>query len=235
MNLFSDFFPDEVLTLFSDRSVDFTLQENQTALTPQQSEYLSQQMGFPLKEVVTIRQVHGAAIIVGIKEMSGAMKTVPEADGVVTDQPLLALTVRTADCLPISIYDPKHHCIAMVHTGWRGSQQKIVLKAIAGMRKKWGRAAADLKIGFGPCIRRCCYQVGEDFQKIFSHETFVQGEGLVLDLPLINRNQLVGAGVLPENISDCGLCTCCDQKFFSYRREKEKAGRHISLILLKAV
>ena len=57
-------------------------------------------------------------------------------------------------------------------------------------------------------------------------------DGLYFDLTLVNKRQLIDQGVKGENIFDCEMCTCCDNQFFSYRREGKTTGRHLSLFML---
>ena len=142
--------------------------------------------------------------------------------------------MRTADCLPVYIFDPKKNCLGLVHAGWRGSEKRIVVKALKLMRDYWGCAPENVQIRLGPAIRACCYQVGQEFKEFFPGEVFPREEKLFLDLALVNRNQLLKYGVRPKNIFDTEACTCCDPSLFSYRREGQAAGRHLSLMILKS-
>lgn len=225
--LFGNFFPPEVKTFFSDRSIDFTLHAGGPPFNKLQEKYLSTKAGVSPDEIINIRQVHGDKVLV----VSQKFKTIPKVDAVVTKMPRVALSIRTADCLPIFIYDPKKKCIGLVHAGWRGSQKRIVARAINLMRETWGSALEDLKVAFGPGIRECCYEVGQRFKEIFPYEVAPRGNSISLDLVLVNRDQLISAGVRFKNIFDSGQCTCCHDRYFSYRREGETAGRHVSLLV----
>jgi len=99
--LFENFFPTEVKTFFSDRSVDFTLQEGESPFNESQKNYLSTIACISPKNIINIRQVHGKEVLA----VSERIKGVPEADGLIINRPGLALAVRTADCIPIFIYD----------------------------------------------------------------------------------------------------------------------------------
>lgn len=250
---FRDFFPPHVVTFTSDRSIDFTLKANvrreskkgAAPLLRSQSAFLARQLGFRLPAVLTVRQVHGRKIILAARSVQipggfyGARTapqrpvTLEDADGILTDRPDLAIAVRTADCLSVFLYDPRHEAIGLLHAGWRGTQQGIVAQAITLMRKHWKSNPRDLRAAFGPAIRSCCYQVGAPFLEHFPKETVKRKQGYFFDLPQANKNQLVGAGVGAANIMDCAVCTCCDPACFSYRRERESAGRMISLMMLK--
>ncbi len=92
--------------------------------------------------------------------------------------------------------------------------------------QEFGTLPNDISAAIGPGIGVCCYEVGEEVSREFGFEGRTH-----LDLALENRKQLETAGVLPQNIEALGVCTFCDaERFFSYRREKEKAGRMISFI-----
>lgn len=246
---FRDFFPPHVVTFISDRSTDFTLKGDSALLkvnvrreskkgavpllTKPQSAFLAQQLGFRLPEVLTIRQVHGNKIIVTAQATTRRPGALEDADGILTDRRGLAIAVRTADCLSVFLYDPQHEVIGLVHAGWRGTQQQISAQAVALMRKQWDSDPKDLQVAFGPAIRSCCYRVGASFLEHFPKETVKRKQGYFFDLPGANKNQLVGAGVDAANIADCSVCTCCDVTCFSYRRQRESAGRMISIMMLR--
>ena len=92
---------------------------------------------------------------------------------------------------------------------------------------------SSLKIVLGPSIRECCYQVGPEFQGFFPSHVREREGHLYLDVVNSNQEQLLQAGVRQENIFDSGICTCCNKNYFSFRRDGVKAGRMISLMMLK--
>ena len=94
------------------------------------------------------------------------------------------------------------------------------------------QSAASLKVVLGPSIRECCYQVGEEFRDYFPSHVRDRDGHLYADVIAANRDQLLQAGVRQENIIDSGICTCCNKNYFSFRRDGEKAGRMISLMML---
>lgn len=234
---FCDFFPPHVVTFTSDRGADFKLSDTTTPLSRSQGVFLARQLGFRLPGVLTVRQVHGNKVIIAARTATRRPASLPakleDADGILTDRPGLAVAVRTADCLSVFLYDPRHEVIGLVHAGWRGTQQRIMTQAVALIRKQWGSNPKDLLVAFGPAIRSCCYQVGAPFLGHFPKETVKRKQGYFFDLPEANKNQLVGAGVDAANIMDCAVCTCCDPTCFSYRRERESAGRMISIMMLR--
>jgi polyphenol oxidase len=85
-----------------------------------------------------------------------------EGDGMFTTQPDLWLSIRTADCIPILLVDPRCRVVAAVHAGWRGTLNQILLKTVAEMTKECHSAAKDLIAAIGPGISECCFEVGEE-------------------------------------------------------------------------
>lgn len=88
-------------------------------------------------------------------------------DGLVTNTPGLLLAVKTADCMPIIIVDPKKHAVGVFHAGWRGTLKRIAEKGVGEMRRWFGSRPQDLKAALGPSIRNCCYNVGEEVRDHF--------------------------------------------------------------------
>ena len=233
MQLLNNFVPEQIFTHFTSREQDFTLPKDQDALTVPQTEYLRQVLTVPPEKIYYGRQVHGNTIVaVGEKDVP-VKSAIAQADGFVTNVPGIALAVRTADCLPVFLFYPKHRAIGMIHAGWKGTQQQIAVAALDAMRREYGSQPQDVLAMFGPCIRRCCYEVGEDFGNTFPDETFVRFGKYFFDLPLANRTQMLEAGMVPEHIQDDEICTDCEDELFSYRREGEQAGRHLSIIQIK--
>ena len=108
--------------------------------------------------VVQPHQVHGCEI----REVLRADTTRDELEGVdalVTDVPGVAISVRTADCIPVLLYDPVHKAVAAVHDGWRGTVQRLSQKVISFMHERYGTCAADVFAVIGPGIGPDSFQV----------------------------------------------------------------------------
>jgi hypothetical protein len=157
-----------------------------------------------------------------------------DTDALVTDVQRLPLAVFAADCLTAALFDPRAPAVAAVHAGWRGTQQRILAKTVVFMQQAFGADPAQLHAWFNPCIRACCYRVGEEFAGFFPLHTRRAPDGLYFDMAGENRQQLIEAGVLPERIGDEGLCTCCREKdFFSFRRQGSGCGRMMAVVMLR--
>lgn len=186
---------------------------------------------------VVLRQVHSATVrfVDRVPPMS------LRGDALVTRTPGLLLAVRTADCLPVLLVDEERRVVAAVHCGWRGTLRRILEKTVAGMGRRYGSAPGRLFAGFGPCIGASCYEVGDDVRDRFRRAGFParlfraapgRPGKRVFDLAAANRLQLRRAGVKDKNIFDAGVCTHCDPRYPSYRRDGLRAGRLFSFIAL---
>jgi polyphenol oxidase len=172
-------------------------------------------------ELASLTQIHSDFVL--FADHAGVCG---EGDALVTNRPGLALSIRTADCYPIFLADARNRAIAAIHAGWRGTAAHIVAKTLERMTSEFGTTPSDVYAAIGPGIGVCCYEVGEEVARQFGYDVRTH-----LDLVSENRKQLETAGVPSQNIEALGVCTFCDaERFFSYRREKEKAGRMTSFI-----
>lgn len=160
-------------------------------------------------------------------------------DGMVTCEKDLLLSVRSADCVPVLLCDVESNVCAAVHAGWRGTVGGITKNAV-GMMVENGAKTENIVAAIGPCIGKCCYEVGEEVKLQFvsaspEYEAFFEpkGEKFMLDLTFANRFILESVGILSENISSADLCTYCHPgHFFSHRRNGAVRGTMSALICL---
>jgi YfiH family protein len=177
----------------------------------------------PAAGLATVHQVHSADAI--HVERPGPAGT---GDALITNTPGVLLAVKTADCIPLLMVDFSRRAIAAVHAGWRGTAQRIGPMAIDAMKNAFGTRPEDLYVAIGPGIGPCCYEVGPEVARAFPGHG---GKRTHLNLPAINRQQLEQSGVPANRIEEAGLCTFCHAgEFFSFRREREQAGRMLSII-----
>ena len=196
-------------------------------------------LGIPPGRLLTLRQVHGAEVLV-YEEHSRALTYPLPYDAVITDKKRVALGIWTADCLPILMVDRSKRVIAAVHAGWRGIWRGVIERTVNEMRKTFESSPADILAGIGPGIGPCCYEVGTDVVSLFqnSHDTpdqlIQEREGRTyLDLSRAAQLELSKTGIPPDNIETVPLCTCCrEDLFFSFRRDKQP-GRQLSFIMLR--
>jgi polyphenol oxidase len=209
---------------------------------------------------VSLHQIHSDVV----RSFDAAPAKQYKGDAAATKKPGLLLGVRTADCAPVLVVDPKKRVVSAIHAGWRGTLQRIVTKTIGQMQMEFGCRPADLLAAIGPTIGGCCYEVGTEVASAFAakfsnaaqfFDELRTGDepnplqwlnmmppghqpppkNVLLNLPKANRLQLLEAGLSDKNIFVTDLCTSCDLGLlFSYRKERERSGRLLSVIGIRA-
>lgn len=213
---------------------------------------LEKYLDMPLKQVVYAKETHSGSIrSITPEHPEGIPEYVDERyavrgpggyDAVVTAVPGVLIGLRTADCLPLFLYDPANHAVAMAHNGWRGVCSGIAGNTIEVMKKCFGSDPGDIVAAVGPCICGNCYEVGEELLDFFA-ERYGQEEvkSFFIDRPEradeSGRTEKTGprkysldikkavwadlekAGIKPENFFDSGICSFENEHFASYRRD----------------
>lgn len=194
--------------------------------------------------VVQGHQVHGCRVAV-IDRPGLTRQDLEGYDAFVCDIPGIAIGVRTADCVPVLLYDAVLRVVAAVHSGWKGTVLKISQVTIDLMETQFGSHPADLRAVIGPAIGPDSFQVGAEVVEKFSEAGFPMPDiwadhgpgdgrpmsgGHHIDLFRANRWILEQAGVPAANIQVCAIDTFLDTSFFSARREGTACGRNINAI-----
>jgi len=186
-------------------------------------------IGFRLEDLALPRQVHSNNVC-WMKEAGRPEQT----DAVITDQPGLCVCVKTADCIPILLYDERKRLVAAVHAGWRGTVSRIVQKTIREMHPV---NPTDLHAIIGPGISLEQFEVGDEVYEAFREAGFPmeriarKDERWHIDLWDANRWLLEQEGV--EDIFVEGTCTRTSEDFYSARRETINTGRNYNGIFIK--
>lgn len=162
-------------------------------------------------------------------------------DALITNERGICIGVTTADCVPLTFYDPTKEVVAVAHAGWRGTCTKIAAETIRLMNKHFGCNAADLRVVIGPSISGTVYNVGNELFGDFDKAGFpcqyifhFCEDKLYLDLWRANEWLLLNEGVSQDHIEISGVCTYTNhEEFFSARRLGIKSGRMFSGIKLK--
>jgi hypothetical protein len=202
--------------------------------TPSPTEFLARrfarELGVPDLPIVRPTQVHGRRVI-EIQEWPGTGQVVDAGpcDALVTRLTGVGLVVQTADCVPILL--AAGDALGAVHAGWRGSAANVAgaaADAILGLTEH----PDSLRAWLGPAIHPCCYEVGSEVANRFPERFVRHRDGkFALNLPGIVREQLERSGIDRQNITVDPSCTMCGgQRFASYRRDREGAGRMIALV-----
>jgi YfiH family protein len=193
---------------------------------------------------VIMRQLHSDII----HRLAAAPDDKLEGDALLTNIPGLLLVIRTADCLPVLLVDPENRAVAAVHCGWRGTEKRLLEKAIKAMSETYGSRPSDMLAALGPCIGAACYEVGPEVRKAFLEAGFPERlfvergklpaiqiphyEGkYLLDLREANLWLLREAGVPKSRVFNSGpVCTHCEPRLLSYRRHPADPRRMYNFI-----
>jgi YfiH family protein len=179
-----------------------------------------------LSALVRGYQVHGAEIRIAeeIPPEELDQELLPRCDGHATSIPGLGTMVLAADCMPVAL--GCRGAVAMVHAGWRGLAAGVLDRGVAALRELAG-PRADIHAVIGPAAGACCYDVGEEVHAALGREGAPAGP---IDLRSLAHERLLDAGVV--RVDDVAACTICDARFFSHRREGERAGRQAGIAWL---
>jgi len=192
--------------------------------------------------LMSMNQVHGSNIeIVDGKVLrynSGFFGVIQFSDGLITAHKKVALVVKTADCVPILVYDPERNVVGVLHAGWRGTLGGILLGIVESMKEAFGSNPLDILVAIGPSIGPCCYEVKDDVSSLFIKGGLAtcilnRNGKMYLDIPDAGRVLFEKAGVLPNHIDCIKVCSrCLPNLFHSYRRERGKNEVQYSFIAM---
>jgi len=169
-------------------------------------------------------------------------------DALITNVKNVPLTITIADCNAIVMYDTKNNVVANIHSGWKGTIQKIYLNALNAMTDKFRTNPKDVICVYSPTIQKCCWKT-KDKELAYGFEKYWKNVPLEeyvytdddgwnhVDFPYVITKDLINAGIKEENISNENICTCCKvDTFFSYRKKTElnepDYGTQVSIVEL---
>lgn len=194
---------------------------------------------FPL--VASVKQVHGTDALILDRPLKGGDAIEGGWDALISDQPKVLLTVRTADCVPVFVHDPDHRVVAAVHAGWRGTLHGIVPKTLQALAAHFGSNVERVEVAIGPSAGACCYEIDapvisilqeqfEEWESVFDFSHQDRGR---LNLKEMIHRQVVNMGVPRSKSHRLDFCTICrSDLFYSHRREGERRGTMVSGIML---
>jgi len=165
----------------------------------------------------------------------------PEGDALITAEPGLLLSVFSADCVPLLMWDSKKRVVAAVHGGWRGTLSAIGVKTLDKMRTHFQSDIEDIYAYIGPAIGPCCYETGREvyaaYKKKFSfykEVAAIRNGACFLDLKETHRRSLMEMGIEENRIGISEECTFCGSRELpSYRKSGASAGRFSAFIFIK--
>ncbi len=202
----------------------------------QNQQRLARQEGFAVEQLRTIQHDHGTEIRV-IDSTTDSPGVEERFDGIVTAVSGITLGTFGADCVPLLFVDPRTKVVGAAHAGWRGTSQRMAFHMVGAMQAL-GCQPQDILVAVGPCIGVANYEVGDEVTEVF-RSAFGDVSGILVrgqkkwhvNLATATRYSLLQAGVLPEHIDCDPPDTFADAtRFYSYRRDGNRAGTHMSFI-----
>ena len=199
--------------------------------------------GFAPEQTVFTKQEHTDTILrVGKADCGTGLlrEQTVVCDSLITNEPGVALCCFGADCTTILLFDPVTGALGAVHSGWRGTAMGIAAKAVAAMTREFGSQPSNIHAAIGPCIGRCCFEVGPEVPEAMrnalgadaEHCIEPRGEKAHVDLKGLNRLWLERAGL--SEIDVCPDCTKCHpERFWSHRAVGNHRGSQAAIIMRK--
>lgn len=202
-------------------------------------------LGVAFEKLTAPQQVHGADVLT-IEETDvgcgrdGRGSAVRFVDGLMTDRHGVPILVLSADCPVVCVYDFDRQAVGAVHASWRGTVAGAAANLVRQMVGQFGSRVEHLAAAITPSAGPCCYEVGPEVRRVArtrladAEACFVEKKGRILfDLWKANRRQLVDEGIPAERIETAGLCSMCDDRFWSHRRDGSEAGRFGLIVALR--
>lgn len=221
------------------RSMNLSFSREERATVEENYRRLCQAEGFCMPRMTLTDQTHTATVRL-VDEATAGMgmskaSDVRDTDGLITVLTDTPLAVFVADCAPVLMYDRGSGAVAAVHSGWRGTRAGIAARALEQMAAAFGTKMQNVIAAVGPCIGKCCYEVGADFKEQWTRpedrSLFEPRDGgkYHFDLKEANRRVLEQAGV--REIYVTSECTCCKPELlFSHRASKGLRGNMAGII-----
>lgn len=204
---------------------------NPAASRSEEKSFLSRITGVLPRNVLALDQLHGDAILVVEVPPPEERLIYGEADGLLTALPSVCLVIRTADCVPVFVYDRERRVLGAVHSGWRGTRLGIAGKLVREMERLYGSSPGDLSAYILPSIGPDSYTVGRDVADLFPGDVIEKNGALYLDLWRSIERSLVGEGMEAGHIFNARVCSLAStDEFFSHRGGD--AGRNLNFALM---
>ncbi|MCX7874639.1 MAG: peptidoglycan editing factor PgeF [Melioribacteraceae bacterium] len=190
----------------------------------------AKELGLDISQIAFQKQIHSD--IISSVENAGV---IGESDAMITTKKNLGLAISSADCTPIFIYDKNNSIIAAVHSGWRGTEQKILFKTIDKLIKEFNSEPKNLIIYIGPSIHQKNYEVGEEVAIKFESKYLLKIDNKIyLNVLRANVDQIKKFEIPDEQIEISPLCSFEEKNLLhSYRRDGIKSGRSLGIIAIK--
>ena len=229
----------QVLHLYTKIPFNFNKQELSKNYIFKEYEEIQKIFNHKFDNIIVSNQNHTTNVIKITRE--NINNNFDNVDGLITNLKNVALVTYSADCQSILIYDKKRKIIGNIHSGWKGTLNRIIENAINIMVNDYNSNREDISVFICPSILKCCFEVDSDVKDEFidrfndidiNNYIKQKNNKYLIDTVGINTDILINLGIKKENIHKSNICTKCSKEFHSYRRNKEINGRNIALIAL---
>lgn len=209
-------------------NMSFTVGDNNIDVEENRKAFFSE-LGLNVNNVCYQKQTHNDIIqVVNDGGFTG------ESDGMITGKNNLGLAISSADCTEIFLYDKINRVIAAVHSGWRGTEQKILEKTIGKLFTDFNSKPENIFVFLAPSISQSNYEVGKEVADLFVNKYLVEKESkFYLDVAGNNYDMLIEADIPKVNIEKSELCSFKNDYLHSYRRDGKVSGRAFGVIAMK--
>ena len=229
-----------------EKCLQYEYQDDSPAAVTEREKYL-ESFGINPQNVVLQNQQHTSNITIVTNQDRGRgifnkETAIENNDGLITAEPEVYLGVFTADCVPISFYDPQRQLVGIAHSGWQGTVKNIAGQIVNTMVKQFNSKPVDIIVYLGPSIGPCCYEVSKadddrvvKFLAEFGDRVVKKkGQKIYLDLQQAVKQQLSRAGLGSKRIEVSGICSGCNQEYnlpsYYQDRDKRSVGSMLSII-----
>lgn len=185
-------------------------------------------------KIFQANQTHSTNITIIKEDDNNISDKFNNIDGLITNVKGSALLIKVADCQGIFLYDPVNKVIGNIHSGWKGTVDKIIIKAVDKMVSEFGTSKENVIVCINPCIKGCHFEIEDNVIDEYKdkigdliNEYLVVGnikdgkQKYYLDLTNLNKKLLINHGLKESNIYLSSNCTVCESdKYYSYRKDK---------------
>ncbi len=209
--------------------IDYTLPQYE--IRNREKGLISSLSGAEQGSIAFMNQVHGTTVIDVSLPLPENSITVGDCDGTVTADPGVCLVIRTADCVPVFMYDPAARVLGAAHSGWRGTRSGIVSVLAEKMVKDYGAGIKSMSAFILPSIGPKSYEVKNDVARFFPDDIHETGGRTFLDLWNNIERTLKNEGIPGDHIFNARTCTLKENdRFFSYRAGD--GGRNLNFAMM---
>ena len=232
----------EIIHFYSKKPFNFSNKISDNVIVEEYNQY-EELLKYSCYKKIKPNQTHSNNVIVVDK--NNINNYFENTDGLITNLKGYALITSSADCQAILLYDPIKNVIGNIHSGWKGTLNRIIYKAINLMIDRFNSNVKDIKVYICPSILQKCFEVDEDVVSLFINNyndidinKYINKDNTknkyYIDTVSINIGVMINMGIDKENIFKSNICTKCNNdKFYSHRSDIETDGRNIALIMLK--